>query len=255
MQTGDRSRSPVVRLAVVLHGRLPTWDHGSNGTVCGRTGCRRSSLAGILRFCHRSIWQHVLIPNRRDSKQADVFVHSWHPELAAQYTQLYGPVASLHEPLPVSLNAASIAAASLRRALTLVTTAAPGYDLVFVTRQDLVFYSTPHIWARHTPQRRLLVLPEWCAQAPLTASSPSMSLGASLPKSAKRAADAACATSGSRDIAIESVGGPSTAQLLHQPSLQGTAAVVRGWWFAATTEVALALVTETSQFAAAAGLP
>ena len=94
----------------------------------------RSALQGFVRFAHASIWEHVVMANRRAGASVEVFLHSWHPELKELLDVLYLPAASVHDaPLP-SLHKLKSQSLSLKRALALVRDHARAAQRVAVLR-------------------------------------------------------------------------------------------------------------------------
>ena len=169
-----------------------------------------STLAGFAAFGHAALKQHVLDPNRAAGVAVDVYCHSWHVEIGAQLDAMYRPKGSLHEKVQAGLNSVRSQHLSMKRGMELALGAprAPdsrrgrslraaegkgegegeGYDLVMVTRYDLLWFSDLRFDGLHIPlaspprgasrprepARRArpdgaIWLPHWCHRYPLNA--------------------------------------------------------------------------------------
>ena len=198
----------IMRVAVVLHGRIGVWLTGASGNLGGdvtrrlwvdnapaeaQRAKRRlangvedafttpdlspgSTISGFVRFLHSSFTTHVLEPNRAVGHAVEVFLHSWHPELRELLDALYHPMSSLHEPLVRSLirprEKVRSQHLSMKRALALARafsrSSGQNFDLIFVLRFDLIWFA-PLLAPGLTHTRTQLWLPHWCFKQALTA--------------------------------------------------------------------------------------
>ena len=91
--------------ALALHGRLagwqPTWavDQARPGQRSSWDIDLHSTLGGFAQFVHSTIWERIVVANRRAGFQLDVYMHSWNPEIGPLLDRLYQPKRSRHEPM------------------------------------------------------------------------------------------------------------------------------------------------------------
>ena len=112
-------------VALALHGRLagwqPTWaayqtkpGRGSNWDIEPH-----STLGGFARFVHSTIWERIVVANRRAGLQLDVYIHSWNPEIGPLLDRLYRPNRSRHDPIRIGLDKVASQHLSIKRVLEL----------------------------------------------------------------------------------------------------------------------------------------
>ena len=128
--------------ALCLHGRVSSWSGTKSLTFADVNASRRS----LVRLAADSYHRHIISPNR--AVWAGVYIHSWNPELASLFSELYFPAASLHEPIREGLRAVASQALSMHRCVALVPEDA-NVALIMVARHDLLFYE-------HVPLRGML---------------------------------------------------------------------------------------------------
>ena len=118
----------------------------------------------MSRLAASHIHRHLLQPNRAANVDTGVFIHSWSdPKLGALLDQLYQPQRSLHERQRPGAPSMLSQHRSMRRVLALV----PGhYELVMVSRLDLLLYTDLHVAALPGwhPEQAGLWLPGWCQE-------------------------------------------------------------------------------------------
>ena len=145
---------PARSVALALHGRLagwqPTW---AIEKFVRRPGQSRSqglgsaswdiepdsTLRGFARFVHSSIWERIVVANRRAGLEIDVFLHSWNPEIGPLLDELYQPKRSRHEKTRPGLQKVSSQHLSLKTALQLLGEDG-AHELVLVMRHDVIWY-------------------------------------------------------------------------------------------------------------------
>ena len=146
-------------LSLVLHGRLGSWlvsatelpgaqrnlssyrdRHAAKAALKYEQSSRLAAIRAFAAFTHRSLWEHVVLPNRRAGARVRVVMHSWSPEAGDVLDALYEPAASRHEP-PPAIDKVSSQHTSMARALALLAglRGTPD-DLVMVARLDLLLY-------------------------------------------------------------------------------------------------------------------
>ena len=75
-----------VRYALLLHGRAGTWDQSPSESLHARGGPRKASRR-LIRFCAETHLAHIV---QAVGAPVDVFIHTWHPELATFIDGIYG---------------------------------------------------------------------------------------------------------------------------------------------------------------------
>ena len=129
---------PVARIALVLHGRVPSWRGGELTDASHPTfNASRRSLA---RFAAGSMRRHVLEANRADGVAC--YVHSWNPELADVWATMLHPAAELHQPINSSLSALRSQHVSMQRAVSLVPLS---IRLILLSRNDVLLFADMHL--------------------------------------------------------------------------------------------------------------
>lgn len=153
---------PTVAAALCLHGRITSWVGTKSHSASWLNASRRS----LARFAADSYRRHVLASNRQLGLAVAVYIHSWNPELASLYDELYAPAAQIHEPAQPGLRAVASQALSMKRCLALVP---DNVAIVMVARPDALFYTNvplAHVLAKHREQDGLgapaLWLPHTC---------------------------------------------------------------------------------------------
>ena len=119
--------------ALCLHGRVSSWSGTKSLTFADVNASRRS----LVRLAADSYHRHIIAPNR--GVWSGVYLHSWNPDLATLFAELYSPAASVHEPIKEGLRAVASQALSMRRCVALVPEDA-NVDRIMVARHDLLFY-------------------------------------------------------------------------------------------------------------------
>ena len=156
-------------VALALHGRLagwqPTWavdrtrpGRGSNWDIEPH-----STLGGFARFVHSTIWERIVVANRRAGLQLDVYIHSWNPEIGPLLDRLYRPNRSRHDPIRIGLDKVASQHLSIKRVLELC--AGEVHEHVLVMRQDVIWYED---FVLTNLSSAPLWLPHWCLTAQLT---------------------------------------------------------------------------------------
>ena len=156
-------------VALALHGRLagwqPTWaayqtkpGRGSNWDIEPH-----STLGGFARFVHSTIWERIVVANRRAGLQLDVYIHSWNPEIGPLLDRLYRPNRSRHDPIRIGLDKVASQHLSIKRVLELCADEVHAH--VLVMRQDVIWYED---FVLTNLSSAPLWLPHWCLSAQLT---------------------------------------------------------------------------------------
>ena len=156
-------------VALALHGRLagwqPTW--AADQTRPGRGSSwdikPHSTLRGFAQFVHSTIWDRIVVANRRAGLQLDVYIHSWNPEIGPLLDWLYQPKRSRHDPMRRELHKVASQHLSIKSVLELC--AGEVHEHVLVMRHDVIWYedflladlSSAPLW-----------LPHWCLTPQLT---------------------------------------------------------------------------------------
>ena len=145
-------------LSLVLHGRLGSWlvsatelpgaqrnlssyrdRHAAKAALKYEQSSRLAAIRAFAAFTHRSLWEHVVLPNRRAGARVRVVMHSWSPEAGDVLDALYEPAASRHEP-PPAIDKVSSQHTSMARACASAGLRGTPDDLVMVARLDLLLY-------------------------------------------------------------------------------------------------------------------
>ena len=163
-------------VALALHGRLaswqPTWVPEKFHVRQARGGAARTSswdiephstLRGFARFVHSTIWERIVLANRRAGLDVEIYLHSWNPEIGQLLDDLYQPKRSRHEPTRPGLHKVPSQHLSMKSALQL--SEGEAHELVLVMRHDVIWYedfllanlSSAPLW-----------LPHWCLTPELT---------------------------------------------------------------------------------------
>ena len=106
-------------LSLVLHGRIGSWlvsatelpgaqrnmssyrdRREAKAAAKYELTSRLSALRAFAGFTHNSLWEHVVMANRRAGAEVRIVIHSWSPEAGDVLDALYQPAASRHEPPP-----------------------------------------------------------------------------------------------------------------------------------------------------------
>ena len=169
-RAGDRvhrlARMPV---ALALHGRLagwqPTWATDQAGPGRGSSWDiePHSTLGGFARFVHSTIWDRIVLANRRAGLQLDVYIHSWNPEIGPLLDWLYQPKRSRHDPMRRELYKVASQHLSIKSVLELC--AGEVYEHVLVMRHDVIWYED---FVLANLSSAPLWLPHWCLTPQLT---------------------------------------------------------------------------------------
>ena len=156
-------------VALALHGRLagwqPTW--AADQTRPGRGSSwdiePHSTLGGFAQFVHSTIWDRIVVANRRAGLQLDVYIHSWNPEIGPLLDWLYQPKRSRHDPMRRELYKVASQHLSIKSVLELC--AGEVYDYVLVMRHDVIWYED---FVLANLSSAPLWLPHWCLTPQLT---------------------------------------------------------------------------------------
>lgn len=150
LASGSRPKS----IALALHGKLGTWLRSASELHIDRAASSRTrgadGVASVAVTAAGSFTQHLIQPNRRRGLRLEVFVHSWSTEAAHALDTRLKPAASLYEEL-IHEDKVLSQHLSIKRVLSLVRNhslaaasssfSSSSFDLVFVSRIDLFFYS------------------------------------------------------------------------------------------------------------------
>ena len=163
LSTGPPAAPPS--LSLVLHGRLGSWllaasdlprarvqrkkvEGATNDSVASERNHVRvasssnAALRAFAGFSHSSLWEHVVLANRKAGGSVRVIIHSWTPEVGDVLDHLYKPAASKHEPPNPELDKVASQHSSMYRALTLLNSLSqPTDDLIMVARLDLLLFT------------------------------------------------------------------------------------------------------------------
>ena len=146
-------------LSLVLHGRIGSWlvsatelpgaqrnmssyrdRREAKAAAKYELTSRLSALRAFAGFTHNSLWEHVVMANRRAGAEVRIVIHSWSPEAGDVLDALYQPAASRHEPPPEIDKVASQHTSMARAFALLDQIRAKSDDLVMVARLDLLLY-------------------------------------------------------------------------------------------------------------------
>jgi hypothetical protein len=120
-------------IALVLHGRVPSWRGRDLTENSADTTLLNASRRSLARFAAGNLRRRVLMPNRG----LDVYVHSWNPELGAVWDALR-PARVWHQPIIRGLSALRSQHLSLKRVLSLVP---DSIRLMLVSRLDVLLFT------------------------------------------------------------------------------------------------------------------
>ena len=168
-------------VALALHGRLAGWQPTWVTDPMNRSRVYRaallgqvephpwdvephSTLGGFAQFVHSTIWDRIVVANRRAGFQLDVYMHSWNPELGPLLDRLYQPKRSRHEPIRLGLQKVASQHLSLKTVLELC--AGEVHEHVLVMRHDVIWYED---FVLANLSSAPLWLPHWCLTPRLTA--------------------------------------------------------------------------------------
>ena len=141
---GERSvRRMDVRYALLLHGLAGTWDQSPSESLHARGGPRKASRR-LIRFCAETHLAHIV---RAVGAPVDVFIHTWHPELATFIDGIYGEAlrGSQHEPVRSKLPKAQSQALSIGKVAALALSHGSIAKLALVLRLDLAVLEPPRL--------------------------------------------------------------------------------------------------------------
>ena len=306
---------PTISVAVVFHGRLGVWHATASRILVGgnhalfdanfevspgkhkwRTmrqaeqlstaskgfdlpGQPHSTVKGFVRFFSQTFVDRVLKPTRRaGGATVEIFLHSWHPELATELDHRFAATASLHEALPAALTAERVESqhTSMLRGLQLAlahphrtsrpshTKPTTGFTHVLVSRYDVLWLAPLRLSKlllassevmtssrrRHAPPPAppLLWLPRWCHRAPVATQEQAAAIRSACGFQSVYQGDAYLARRPEcKGWVCHEVGGTRL-----------NTALVLDWWFAATPSVALAfakIATRIHEYRQALRLP
>jgi hypothetical protein len=136
MRNADR---PADRAAALcLCGRVASWRNGLNDhSAPDQLALLNQSRRAIVRTAAEGLKRHVVAAAHLAGLAVDIFIHSWNPELAETFSEVYRPKASLHEPVHRKLRTVSSLHLSLSRVVAMVP---KEIALVMVSRHDLLLY-------------------------------------------------------------------------------------------------------------------
>ena len=132
-----------VRYALLLHGLAGTWDQSPSESLHARGGPRKASRR-LIRFCAET---HLAYIVRAVGAPVDVFIHTWHPELATFIDGIYGEAlrGSQHEPVRSKLPKAQSQALSIGKVAALALSHGSIAKLALVLRLDLAVLEPPRL--------------------------------------------------------------------------------------------------------------
>ena len=132
-----------VRYALLLHGLAGTWDQSPSESLHARGGPRKASRR-LIRFCAETHLAHIV---RAVGAPVDVFIHTWHPELATFIDGIYGEAlrGSQHEPVHSKLPKAQSQALSIGKVAALALRHGSMAKLALVLRLDLAVLEPPRL--------------------------------------------------------------------------------------------------------------
>ena len=132
-----------VRYALLLHGRVGAWDQSPTQSLHARGGPRKASRR-LIRFCAETHLAHIV---RAVGAPVDVFIHTWHPELATFIDGIYGEAlrGSQHEPVRSKLPKAQSQALSIGKVAALALSHGSIAKLALVLRLDLAVLEPPRL--------------------------------------------------------------------------------------------------------------
>ena len=132
-----------MRYALLIHGRAGAWDQSPSQSLHARGGPRKASRR-LIRFCAETHLAHIV---RAVGAPVDVFIHTWHPELATFIDGIYGEAlrGSQHEPVHSKLPKAQSQALSIGKVAALALSHGSIAKLALVLRLDLAVLEPPRL--------------------------------------------------------------------------------------------------------------